>query len=195
MRVVTNKAVVILVAGLAGVVGGCATTSSTTGDTGGRAHAGKVVQASKPTQASKDAFAKLRGLEGEWESQNPETGAWGVSSVIKVTSNGSVVREIMFPGTPSEMTNMYHLDGDSIVATHYCAMGNQPQMRSTQSPSNQMHFVVSSVTNLADSKGMYMGDLKLTFVDADNIVQDWRSYDKGVLSDVHNVGINLRRKK
>ena len=32
-------------------------------------------------------------------------------------------------GTPMEMVTLYHMDGAELVATHYCAMGNQPRMR------------------------------------------------------------------
>ncbi|MEZ6019293.1 MAG: hypothetical protein R3F17_04090 [Planctomycetota bacterium] len=41
------------------------------------------------------------------------------------------MREIMFPGQPFEMTNVYRLDGNDLCVTHFCAVGNQPQMRAT----------------------------------------------------------------
>ncbi len=37
----------------------------------------------------------------------------------------------MYPGMEHEMTNMYTLDGNTLVMTHYCAGGNQPRMRAT----------------------------------------------------------------
>jgi hypothetical protein len=95
------------------------------------------------------------------------------------------------------MTNMYHLDGDRVVLTHYCAMGNQPRLtaKSLQtSPEGQsLHFTIDSVSNLAHAQGMFMGDMELTFRSDGTIVQHWRSYDKGVLSDAHTVGIELKR--
>jgi hypothetical protein len=53
------------------------------------------------------------------ENQRPASGSAG----------GSVVMETMMAGTDYEMINMYHLDGDDLVLTHYCAGGNQPTMR------------------------------------------------------------------
>ena len=40
---------------------------------------------------------------------------------FRVTSAGSVVQETMFPGSDHEMVNMYSVDGDKLLMTHYCA--------------------------------------------------------------------------
>ena len=49
--------------------------------------------------------------------------------VFHVTAANSVVIETMFPGSDHEMVNTYHIDGDNLVMTHYCAMGNQPHLK------------------------------------------------------------------
>lgn len=176
----------LLACGALSTLSACATTSG-------------VRQAPAPTQAAKAAFEKLRTLEGDWEGQDPETSAWMTTSNVKVSSANSVVREVMFPGAAHEMTNMYHLDGDRVVLTHYCAMGNQPRLASRglqPSPQGEtLHFTIDSVSNLADAEGMFMGDLLVTFRPDGTISQNWRSYDKGVLSDSHSVEMVLRRKK
>ncbi|MCK7511304.1 MAG: hypothetical protein MZV70_49445 [Desulfobacterales bacterium] len=51
-----------------------------------------------------------------------------VSVTYRITANGSVVLETLFPGTDHEMLTLYHLDNDRLGLTHYCAMGNQPRM-------------------------------------------------------------------
>jgi hypothetical protein len=162
-------------------------------------HASGVRAAIATTPEAKAAWEKLRTLEGEWEGQHPETGAWMPSASMKVSSNNSVLRELMFPGSAHEMTNMYHLDGDRVVLTHYCGMGNQPRLASRglqPSPQGEtLHFTIDSVSNLADAQGMFMGDLLVTFRPDGTISQNWRSYDKGVLSDAHSVEIVLRRRK
>lgn len=43
----------------------------------------------------------------------------------EVGSGGTIVRELLFPGTEHEMLSVYHLGGGQLVATHYCAVGNQ----------------------------------------------------------------------
>ncbi len=49
---------------------------------------------------------------------------------------------------------LYHLDGDSLLATHYCPQGNQPRLKlSPVSTPNQLSFHFLDATNLSD-----MGD-------------------------------------
>jgi hypothetical protein len=159
-----------------------------------RSHASGVRAAMAATPEAKAAWEKLRTLEGEWEGQHPETGAWMPSASMKVSSSNSVLRELMFPGSAHEMTNMYHLDGDRVVLTHYCAMGNQPRLAARGLQGDTLHFTIDSVSNLADAQGMFMGDLQVTFKPDGTVVQQWRSYNEGKLSDEHTVEIVLRRK-
>ncbi len=128
-----------------------------------------------------ETMATLASLAGEWEMVE-EDGSLGEGSVFTVTAGGSALREVMFPGNEYEMTNLYHMDGDEIVCTHYCAAGNQPRMvasgveQTESGPS--MHFKVESVSNFAEGQEHYMGWLRLTFEDADTIRQDWVSFDE-----------------
>ena len=48
--------------------------------------------------------------------------------LVRTTGGGSAVTETLFPGTAHEMMSVYHMDGDDLVLTHYCAGGNQPRM-------------------------------------------------------------------
>ena len=47
--------------------------------------------------------------------------------VYGVTAAGTAVMEALFPETDHEMLTVYHLEGNDLVLTHYCAMGNQPR--------------------------------------------------------------------
>jgi|GEM_PF-2250660 len=67
-------------------------------------HAAIVKQADEAEISS--TLGKLKALEGTWLVASPD-GSTG-ESVFKVTSAGSAVREVMFPATDHEMTNMYH---------------------------------------------------------------------------------------
>ncbi len=120
----------------------------------------------------------VKSLEGTWEMPAPE-GEPGVTE-FRVSSGGSVVREIMFPGAPHEMTNVYHLDGNALVMTHYCASGNQPRMRATSVDGNRIAFASDSVSDLKPTDAAYMGELTLELVDGDHFVQHWQSYSGDV---------------
>jgi len=49
--------------------------------------------------------------------------------------------------TDHEMTNVYHMDGPTLVMTHYCAAGNQPRLRAASGTSGTIDFKTDSVTN------------------------------------------------
>jgi hypothetical protein len=60
--------------------------------------------------------------------------------IYKVTAGGSVVMETLFPGTDHEMISMYHLEKGELIATHYCAMGNQPRMKLSKATPSELTF-------------------------------------------------------
>lgn len=144
-------------------------------------------------EQSKAMLGQLKTLEGEWTMQSE--GKTIVASVFKVSSNDSVVRETMFPGTQHEMTNVYHMDGRDLVMTHYCAGGNQPRMRCTAASGGKYDLKFDGITNLGDTTKPYMAEMTLTIVDADHITQAWRSYKDGKLTTEHNPVFELTRKK
>ena len=78
------------------------------------------------------------------------------------------------------MITVYHPDGDSLLATHYCAAGNQPRMRAKPVAANAseiaFHFV--DVSNRGASQDV-MRDLVVRFEDADHFTQEWTSEANG----------------
>lgn len=147
----------------------------------GSAQAGSMPRVvGKATDADRAALLdRVRGLEGEWLMQG-EDGTWNVTCVFKTIAGGSAVREIMFPGTPHEMTNLYHMDGSSLVLTHYCAAGNQPKMRAKAATGKgPIAFEFDSVTNLTQPEETYMGSMTLVMPDADRLEAHWMHHKAG----------------
>lgn len=149
--------------------------------------------AGKPSEDASKLFDQIKSLAGEWTSKD-ENGKTMTASVFTVTASGSAVREVMMPGTAYEMTNVYHLDGSSVVMTHYCAQGNQPRLRATPGKPGEIVFAFDSVTNLADAHTTYMGGLTLKMKDKDHLTADWASIKDGVTDKNHAV-FELTRKK
>lgn len=86
--------------------------------------------AKDPESAAK-MFERLKSLEGRWVQVGPEATdapAPGIAVSYRVTSAGTAVVETVFEGAPHEMVTVYTLDNGHLMLTHYCAMGNQPQM-------------------------------------------------------------------
>ena len=132
-------------------------------------------------------FERFKQLAGEW------TGAKGgkVRSVFKVTS---AVEETMLPGTPAEMINMIHPDGDDIVLTHYCAGGNQPEMKAPdKAAGNDVAFQFVRAGNLKSINESHMHNVTYTFIDKDTLRTTWTNYDNGKPSGT--VVFEYKRKK
>ena len=65
--------------------------------------------------------------------------------------------EIIFQGAEHEMVTVYHADGDEVVLTHYCVLGNQPHMKARPGgDGKQIVFECVGGTNLASERDKHM---------------------------------------
>ncbi|MBU6412848.1 MAG: hypothetical protein KGS45_05195 [Planctomycetes bacterium] len=155
----------------------------------------RIVNAASPERKAA-MLDKVAALEGTWvnvqSNGQPVPADQQGTITFSKSSNGSAVREVMFPGSQHEMTNMYHMDGQDLVVTHYCAMGNQPRMRCVQPGASELAFGFDSATNVRSSEEECMGELTLRFIDANTIEQIWNS-NKGGVRTSHAV-FTLKRK-
>lgn len=116
------------------------------------AHAAE--DAKKVTAAQ--AFAKLKALEGKWTAPPLAAGMAPIGVTYHVASGGTTVQETLFVGSPHEMNTMYVVDGDDLVAMHYCSAGNQPLMKLNLAKSTPDKLVFDFVS--LRGKGMYVHD-------------------------------------
>jgi hypothetical protein len=141
----------------------------------------------KPATNNAPGFERFKQLEGEWLSK-------GGVHVFKVTSAGSAVEETMFPGTAHEMINMIHPDGDDIVLTHYCAAGNQPEMKAPDRVEGKdVAFKFVRGGNMKSTNEMHMHNVTYTFVDKDTLQTKWTNYENG--KPAGDMVFDLKRKK
>ncbi len=143
--------------------------------------------APKASKASPDIqakFEKMKKLAGVWQTGDEDKdGNADVTAIFRVVSGGSAVAEYLMPGTEHEMVTVYHLDNDSIVATHYCSLGNQPRMRAKSGgESNVLNFEFLDGTNMAPTD-MHIHSLLLTFKDDDHVVANWKAWADGKPAD------------
>lgn len=140
---------------------------------------------SRPPAVNSPALEPFKNLAGKWVGKMG-TGAQAHEAVVtyKVTSNGSAVVETIDPGGPHEMVTVIHPDGDDLVLTHYCAIGNQPRMRASGKPDGKnVKFAFVDATNLKSPKDMHMHDVAFEFVDKDTIKTTWRNFVDGKPSE------------
>jgi hypothetical protein len=135
-------------------------------------------------------FAQLASLEGTWQGTPEGKGeeaeaeaelAGMVTHDIEVSAAGTVVMERMGPGTDHEMINMYHLDGEDLLLTHYCAGGNQPRMKLNLDDSTAEKLIFDFVggTNLDPVADHYIRSAELRLLDENHLESTWQSWGDG----------------
>jgi hypothetical protein len=138
-----------------------------------------VLLAATAAFAQSDAqktFNQIKSLNGHWEGKASNGKALKIE--FRPTSGGSAV---MSEITGDEnMITMFHMDNDRLLATHYCAAGNQPRMAASASPDGKtITFTFVDATNLATPKSGHMDHLIITIADADHHSEDWTFVQDG----------------
>lgn len=143
-------------------------------------------EGAKQSEAAK-RFEQLKTLVGTWKGKAGEGGA-PTTFTYRLTGGGSALVETLFLDTPHEMVTVYTVDGDDLVLTHYCAMGNQPHMKAQPGgPANQIRFEFVRGGNMKSEKDGHMHTGVMTFIDADHIKAEWTSYADGKASGTHTI--------
>jgi hypothetical protein len=125
-------------------------------------------------------WQQLRSLVGQWQASMGE-GVKKSESVLEVrmTGDGSAIMHVLAKDSPDEMVTMFHPDGPTLLATHYCAAHNQPRMQMIPAPApNQVAFRFKDGTNIGPGDGHMVG-LVITFIDADHHDEAWIYEDHG----------------
>ena len=129
-----------------------------------------------PPSAAQPALDHLKKLAGEWVyAEGANKGKPAANYVV--SSGGTAVVETLFPGTNHEMVTVYHCDGDKVMMTHYCAVGNQPRMHADPAD-DKLVFTFTGGSNMKESDG-HMHAMTMTFVDEDHLNEDWTWQQQG----------------
>ena len=132
----------------------------------------------KTATRSEAAFKQLASLVGVWEGTED-----GVPFQVSYTLSGAgtALMEEVRPGDPKAMLTMFTVDGDHLVATHYCVVGNQPQMVSgvPDDLHNGVVFTLARVTGMKTPDAWHNTGLTFTLEDNDHLTQRWTYLYKG----------------
>jgi hypothetical protein len=97
----------------------------------------------------------------------------------RLLAGGSVLEERCFVGTPNEMVTMYYDQNGRLAMTHYCVMGNRPQMLLKESDANTIQFNFDETCGINPAKESHMHALTTRFDDANTITTSCRSFIDG----------------
>jgi len=130
-------------------------------------------QAAPPgTSESAAAFKRLAALVGEWKGLQGDT---EINLTYTLTADGSALME-QFRAAKDAMVTMFTVDGDHLIATHYCAAGNQPQMVTptiTEALAKSLTFSLSHVTGMKTQGDWHNTGLTVTLEDTQHLTQVW----------------------
>ena len=122
-------------------------------------------------------FEQLKKLVGKWEGTME--GGMKATAEFRMTGGGSAIMQVMGKDSPYEMVTMFTIEGNRVLATHYCAAHNQPRMESvSSSDANTVEFKYLDGTNIHPGD-VHMEAVKMTIQDADHHTEVWTSNDKG----------------
>jgi hypothetical protein len=127
---------------------------------------------------SEEAFDRLASLKGEWKG---EIKGIDTTLIYTITANGSALMEECRPGKGPEMITMFTVDGDHLIATHYCSAKNQPQMATSTITDAQkpLAFSLVRVTGLKSADDWHNTGLTVFQEDNDHLTQEWSYQFKG----------------
>lgn len=129
-----------------------------------------------PMKASPQ-FEQLKKLVGKWEGTMG--GGMKATAEFRMTGGGSAIMQIMGKDSPYEMITMFTMDGDRVLATHYCAAHNQPRMQSVSgTAANTVEFKYLDGTNIHPGD-THMEALTVTVQDPDHHTEVLTSNDNG----------------
>ena len=131
----------------------------------------------KPVDA-KTAYAELQSLVGEWQA---DTSMGKAHVTYESIAGGSALVEWDTMEHMPPMETVFHLDGDRLLLTHYCDLGNQPRLeaRVYDTQARKLEFAFLDATNLAGPTASHMHNASYRFIDANHFSSRWELYENG----------------
>jgi hypothetical protein len=147
----------------------------------------RVEAGASPDQIVYDAasaFAFLKSMAGTWEGQAKEHDHHATADArrvdVRTSAAGSAVIQTLYPGAPHEMLNVFHMDGDTLLFTHYCAAQNAPVMKFEASDQpGVIKFVFAGGTNFDPNVDMHAHEGSFFVKDADTVASSFITWMNG----------------
>jgi hypothetical protein len=124
-----------------------------------------------PQSDAKIAFAALKTLSGSWQGTVMNI---PITFTIRAASSGTAILHegTTGKGPPDHEITMFYLDGDRLLATHYCDAGNRANFEGKVSADGKsVEFTFLDVAG--STKGGLVKRMKFTIIDADKHVEEF----------------------
>jgi hypothetical protein len=132
----------------------------------------------KSAIAPNASFDKLKTLDGAWVgTMMAGDKPYPASTRFMLVSDGSALMAWLGEGTPYEMVTIFHMDGNDLMGTHYCAAHNQPRFVAVAGGDpNRVVLKFKDGTNIGAHDG-HMQGVTFIFDGADHHVEEWSYID------------------
>jgi hypothetical protein len=116
---------------------------------------------------AKKALEKLKTLAGSWQGAIMGT---SINFTIRAASSGTAVLHEGHTdggGPPNHEITMFYVEGERLLATHYCDAGNRARLEGKMSPDGKtIEFSFLDVTG--STRGGYLKGFVFTMIDANH---------------------------
>lgn len=148
----------------------------------------------KKLMSPDEALKLITGLDGSW--QGLQLGDSQVTVDYETVARGTAVLEVIGRGTKKEMATVYSIEGNELIANHYCLGGYRTQMRFNreQSTPDRLIFDYVNLTNVdlqRSPKTVYVEALVLQIPGGDTAAARSRgfSYSQEHAQGLENLGL------
>ena len=124
----------------------------------------QMPKASGPQSDAQKAFEKMKTLAGSWEGT---VMGIPINFTIRAVSSGTAILHEgnTEKGVPNHEITMFYVEGDRLLATHYCDAGNRSNLEGKMSADGtSVEFNFVDVTG--STKGGLVKRMKFTMIDA-----------------------------
>ena len=118
-------------------------------------------------------WARLKTLVGTWQRADGSTPAQRAFRIrYRLISADTVLVEEFGDPAKQVTQTVFHADGSRLLATHYCAQGNQPRLQLRADTADTLVFEFLDATNLRAPSDSHLVKLTLRWKDADHLVRE-----------------------
>ena len=131
----------------------------------------QMPKTSGPKSDAQKAFAKMKTLAGSWDGTVMSI---PINFTIRAASSGTAILHEgnTEKGVPNHEITMFYVDGDRLLATHYCDAGNRSNMEGKMSADGKsVEFNFLDVGG--STKGGLVKRMMFTMIDANKHVVEF----------------------
>ena len=126
---------------------------------------------SVPQSDAQKAFEKMKTLTGSWDGT---VMGIPINFTIRAASSGTAILHEgnTEKGPPNHEITMFYVEGDRLLATHYCDAGNRVRWEGKMSP-DEKTIEFSFLDVAGSTKGGLLKRMMFTMIDANKHVVDF----------------------